>query len=106
MQEKYRIASDTTGSGNTKNISSTKILSKLINGTGVYSKLGISVFDDYWRNYRNNAMAQAEGFDAPPYTNLKNYHEYKKQGAAILNFSETEIESEIEDSDDVQDDDE
>jgi Restriction endonuclease EcoRV len=93
VQEKYRIASDAPGSGNTKNIGSTKYLDKLVNGTGVFAKLGIGVFDDYWMNYRTRAMAQQEGFNAPPYTNLKSYQAYKKQGTAILTVPEDEIES-------------
>lgn len=102
LQEKYRIASDGPGSGNTKNIGSTKYLERLINGTGVFAKLGTGVFDDYWMNYRTRAMAREEGFEEPPYTNLKTYQTYKKQGAEIINIPEEEIESE---SDDIDEDD-
>ena len=102
LQEKYRIASDGPGSGNTKNIGSTKYLERLINGTGVFAKLGVGVFDDYWMNYRTRAMAREEGFEEPPYTNLKTYQTYKKQGAEIINIPEEEIESE---SDDIDEDD-
>ena len=102
LQEKYRIASDGPGSGNTKNIGSTKYLERLINGTGVFAKLGVGVFDDYWMNYRTRAMAREEGFEEPPYTNLKTYQTYKKQGAEIINIPEEEIESE---SDDIYEDD-
>ncbi len=73
LQEKYLIASDTPGSGNTKNIGSTKYLDRLLNGTGVFAKLGVEVFDDYWMNYRTWTMAREEGFAKPPYTNLKMY---------------------------------
>lgn len=93
-QEKYRIASDIPGSGNTKNIGSTRFLDRLRNGTGVFANLGIEVFDDYWMNYRTKAMARDEGFAEPPYTNLKSYQEYKKHGAQILSIPEEEIESE------------
>jgi hypothetical protein len=107
LQEKYRIASDGPGSGNTKNIGSTKYLERLINGTGVFAALGTEVFDDYWMNYRTNAMAKEEGFDRPPYTNLKTYAMYKRQGAKILVMPEDEIESEaIEETDGVENDDE
>lgn len=94
LQEKYQIASDGPGSGNTKNIGSTKYLSRLLNGTGVFSQLGVDVFDDYWINYRTREMARAEGLAAPPYTNLKSYQAYKQQGAAILALSPEQIESE------------
>lgn len=101
LQEKYRIASDVPGSGNTKNIGSTKSLDRLINGTGVFSKLGIPIFDDYWTNYRNKDMAKAEGFESRPYKNLKTYFEFKKLGSAILDIPENEIESEDELDEDI-----
>jgi len=81
LQEKYKIASDQPGSGNTKNIGSTRYLDRLINGTGVFANLGVKVFDDYWMNYRTRAMADSEGFNRPPYTNLITYRQYKEQGA-------------------------
>lgn len=84
LHEKYRIASDSAGSGNTRNIGSTKYEDRLIEGTGVFSKLGVEIFDDYWMNYRTRGMAREEGFQVPPYTNLKTYQLYKKQGAGIL----------------------
>lgn len=96
LQEKYRIASDGPGSGNTKNIGSTKYQERLINGTGVFAKLGVEVFDDYWMNYRTRAMAREEGFELPPYTNLKSYQAYKKQGSGILYVPEDDIESEAD----------
>lgn len=74
----------------------------MIHGTGVFAKLGVDVFDDYWMNYRTRAMAREEGFEEPPYTNLKTYQTYKKYGAAIINMPEAEIESE---SDDIDEDD-
>jgi hypothetical protein len=97
LQEKYRIASDGPGSGNTKNIGSTKYQDRLIGGNGVFAKLGIEVFDDYWMNYRTRAMAREEGFGEPPYTNLKGYQAHKKQGAGILNIPEDEVETEVDD---------
>lgn len=42
-------------------------------------------------------MAREEGFEVPPYTNLKSYQAYKKQGAEILNIPADEVESEAED---------
>ncbi len=97
LQEKYLVASDAPGSGNTKNIGSTKYLDRLLNGTGVFAKLGVEVFDDYWMNYHTRAMAREEGFAKPPYTNLKTYQAHKKQGAEILNISEDAVETEAKD---------
>ena len=94
LHEKYRIAADRAGSGNTKNIGSTVFLDRLLEGTGVFSELGIEIFDDYWRNYRTRAMAKAEGFETTPYSNLIEYKRYKEQGAAILQIPENQIETE------------
>lgn len=96
VHEKYRIASDQPGSGNTKNIGSTKYLERLINGTGVFSKLGVAVFDDYWINYCTRAMAREAGFEKPPYTNLLQYQVYKQQGAAILDIPPEAVETEAD----------
>lgn len=96
LHEKYRIAADTAGSGNTKNIGSTRYLERLLNGTGVFARLGVEVFDDYWMNYYTAAMAREAGFAAPPYTNLKSYQTFKQQGSQILSIPEDEIQTEAE----------
>ncbi len=98
LHEKYRIAADTTGSGNTKNIGSTRYLERLLNGTGVFARLGAEVFDDYWMNYYTSAMAREAGFDAPPYTDLRSYQLFKQQGSHILSIRQDEIETEAETS--------
>lgn len=53
VQEKYKIAGDKPGSGNTENIGSIKSnnLSDFENGKGPFSILGDKAFDLYWRNY-------------------------------------------------------
>lgn len=102
LQEKYRIAADGPGSGNTKNIGSTRYLDRLLNGQGVFAALGIDVFDDYWMHYRTRAMAREDGFDAPPYTNLQSYQAYKKRGSTILQIPESDIETEAI-ADDLED---
>lgn len=48
---KWKIASDSRGSGNTANIGSIKNIKDLKEGNGVFSKLGESWFDEYWINY-------------------------------------------------------
>lgn len=96
LHEKYRIAADRTGSGNTKNIGSTVFLERLLNGIGVFAELGLNIFDDYWMHYQTNAMAKAEGFDAPQYRNLREYQHFKMQGADILTVDESRIQSEAD----------
>jgi len=50
--EKWEIASDKGGSGNTANIGSIKFIEDILNGNGMFSKLGEKWFDDYWMNYQ------------------------------------------------------
>ncbi len=77
VQEKYRIALDRPGSGNTKNIGSVAEISKLINGSGPFAELGVEVFDDYWKFYLTADMARAAELPSRPYTNLASYLKYK-----------------------------
>jgi hypothetical protein len=76
-QEKYCIASDQPGSGNTKNIGSVKEIGKLIQGSGPFAELGQEIFDDYWMFYLTKDMARAAELPQRPYTNLKTYKNYK-----------------------------
>lgn len=50
-EEKWRIASDKGGSGNTANIGSIQYIPDILNGNGVFSKAGEEYFDDYWANF-------------------------------------------------------
>jgi len=70
FHEKFRIAADRPGSGNTRNIGSSVFEERLLNGSGIFASLGVEVFDDYWMNYRTLADARAEGLARPPYHNL------------------------------------
>lgn len=82
-QPKYKIAAARPGSGNTKNIGSIADISALLNGRGPFSELGEEIFDDYWTYYLTNDMAKALEVERP-YTNLKEYFEYKKKGLDVL----------------------
>ena len=50
-EEKWKIASDKSGSGNTANIGSIQNIDDILNGNGVFAKAGEDIFDDYWTNY-------------------------------------------------------
>lgn len=76
-QEKYRIALDRPGSGNTKNIGSVTKTEQLVNGTGPFSELGADVFDEYWSYYLTNDMARAAELEKRPFTNLKSFLRYR-----------------------------
>jgi hypothetical protein len=92
LQEKYRIASDVPGSGNTKNIGSSKILHRLVEGNGVFAPLGLAVFDDYWIHYQTYEMARQNDLDAPPYRNLREYALYKGLGITLTAVPDSEAE--------------
>ncbi len=53
---KWKIASDSQGSGNTANIGSIKDIDDLKAGNGVFSQLGEEWFDEYWMNYGSATM--------------------------------------------------
>ncbi|KAF0206272.1 MAG: type II restriction endonuclease [Gallionellaceae bacterium] len=89
-QPKYRIAASRPGSGNTKNIGSIARIDHLLDGSGVFAKLGEEVYDDYWMYYLTKDMAKALDIERP-YTNLKNYLEYKQRGIDTLRKYEKEI---------------
>ncbi len=50
-EEKWKIASDKGGSGNTANIGSIQKISDILEGNGVFAKAGEELFDDYWANF-------------------------------------------------------
>jgi hypothetical protein len=95
-QPKYRIASSRPGSGNTKNIGSVVKVDQLVDGKGSFASLGEEVYDDYWMFYLTRDMAQALSLERP-YTNLKNYLEYKNRGTDTLRAHEKEIANLAED---------
>jgi hypothetical protein len=94
-QPKYRIASWRPGSGNTKNIGSVTNLEQLLHGTGPFAELGEEVYDDYWMYYLTRDMAAALKVKRP-YTNLKEYLEYKKRGMEALRAHEGTIVKMVE----------
>ncbi len=77
VQEKWKIASDKPGSGNTKNIGSISLIEDLINGNGVFAKWGEKVFDDYWTNYLTPDMAKKAELAKPYYYNLETYKKFR-----------------------------
>ena len=54
--EKWRLASDKQGSGNTANIGSITYIEDVLAGNGVFAKLGEACFDEYWMNYGVSTM--------------------------------------------------
>jgi hypothetical protein len=54
--ERWRLASDRQGSGNTANIGSITWIEDILTGNGVFAKLGEEWFDEYWMNYEVTTM--------------------------------------------------
>lgn len=77
VQEKWEIAIDRPGSGNTKNIGSVSLIEDLIYGNGPFSELGEAVFDDYWTNYLTSDMAKKAELASPYYNNLESYKKFR-----------------------------
>jgi len=61
VTEKWRIASDKGGSGNTANIGSINNIADIIAGQGMFSKLGEHWFDEYWMNYKKITIQDENG---------------------------------------------
>lgn len=74
--EKWKIASDKSGSGNTANIGSINRIEDIVVGRGMFSKLGEAWFDDYWINYRKIKVKQDDGSYKTIGT-LKEFVEYR-----------------------------
>ncbi len=83
FHEKYRIASDTPGSGNTRNIGSVVEVEALMQGRGPFADLGEAIFDDYWMNYETPDMARRAGRQQPRYTNLASYQQWKERQESV-----------------------
>ncbi|HMQ49567.1 MAG TPA: type II restriction endonuclease [Saprospiraceae bacterium] len=73
--EKWKIASDKQGSGNTANIGSIFDIADLKNENGIFSQLGEEWFDEYWINHGTALMVK----DGKPtkITSLKDFLEFK-----------------------------
>ena len=80
LQEKWKIAIDRAGSGNTKNIGSETDIEKLKSGNGLFlqqfGENGKNVFDNYWMNYETKDMALKVGREAPLFNNIITYKEW------------------------------
>ena len=77
--EKWKIASDKSGSGNTANIGSITNIEDIKKGKGVFSKLGERWFDDYWKNY--NIITND---DDKKITSIKDFLKYKGGDASLI----------------------
>jgi CRISPR/Cas system CMR-associated protein Cmr3 (group 5 of RAMP superfamily) len=91
--EKWKIASDRGGSGNTANIGSIQNIQDIVNGRGMFSKLGETWFDDYWMNYGKITVPNADG-GTKKIVNLKDFVEYKKGDVSMIVAKNNDAEEE------------
>ncbi|MBQ7192916.1 MAG: EcoRV family type II restriction endonuclease [Synergistaceae bacterium] len=70
--EKWKIASDKSGSGNTANIGSIQYIDDILKGNGVFAKAGEELFDDYWINFGRINVQNNDG----TYKVLSSFTEY------------------------------
>jgi hypothetical protein len=83
VTEKWKIASDKGGSGNTANIGSINNIADLINGKGMFSKLGESWFDEYWMNYKKITV-QDESGGTKKISTLREFVKYKNGDVSLV----------------------
>lgn len=74
--EKWAIASDVSGSGNTANIGSITDIEDILHENGVFKSFGEPIFDDYWINYGKIVMRLANG-KTKKITKLNDFLKYK-----------------------------
>lgn len=92
VQEKWKIASDKSGSGNTANIGSINHIDSLIEGNGTFINLGEKWFDEYWIDYdkidkkdeHGKPIKTAKG-KIKKITDLKSYLEYRGEPTDKIN---------------------
>lgn len=78
LQDKWKVAIASPGSGNTANIGSIKKISDLKSGAIYFSSE--YEFNDYWMHYIRKEDFNKIGLDAQPFTNLDSYRNWTRNG--------------------------
>jgi hypothetical protein len=81
IAEKWKIASDKSGSGNTANIGSINNIEDIKNENGMFSRLGEEWFDDYWKNYNKIVKPNSNG---EKIKNLYDFVSYRNGDAELI----------------------
>lgn len=84
VAEKWEIASDSSGSGNTANIGSINKIGDILECSGMFKNLGEEVFDDYWMNYGKITIIGEDG-KPKKITKLKQFLEYRGLDISLIN---------------------
>ena len=83
-EEKWKIASDKGGSGNTANIGSIQKIDDILKGNGVFANAGEEIFDDYWANFGVLQIPIGQGRHKK-LSSLSEYLEYRGLPASLNN---------------------
>ncbi|MCY4420841.1 MAG: restriction endonuclease [Gammaproteobacteria bacterium] len=83
VAEKWKIASDKRGSGNTANIGSINRIMDIINGDGMFSQLGEDWFDEYWINFNKITIPDNKG-GTKKINNLKEFVAYRNGDSSLI----------------------
>lgn len=83
VTEKWKIASDKGGSGNTANIGSINNIADIITGKGMFSKLGENWFDEYWMNYKKITIQDGKG-GTKKISTLREFVAYKNGDVSLV----------------------
>ena len=83
VAEKWQIASDKGGSGNTANIGSINNIADIINGQGMFSKLGEAWFDEYWMYYKQITVTDSSG-GTKKISTLREFVEYRNGDISLI----------------------
>jgi len=88
IAEKWKIASDKGGSGNTANIGSINDIEDIKNENGMFSKLGENWFDDYWMNYNKISIKDEKGKPVK-IRSLEEFVKYRKGNSSLIVFKKS-----------------
>jgi hypothetical protein len=84
VQEKWKTASDRSGSGNTANIGSIDHIPDILAGRGMFADLGEAMFDEYWMNYGKIKVLDSQTGKSKAITMLDEYLRHKGLDEAAI----------------------
>lgn len=83
VAEKWKIAADKPGSGNTANIGSIRKIQDILRGNGMFANLGEEWFDDYWINF-GKITVKTESGDLKRITSLDEFVKYRGGDPSLI----------------------
>lgn len=83
VAEKWRIAGDKSGSGNTANIGSIHRIEDILSGTGMFANLGEEWFNEYWINFGKIKIKDSDG-KIKKITSLVDFVKYRGGDPSII----------------------